>query len=119
MEEKELKRRLWMLEHVPQPMTKDRIVNAFTYRPRPGDIWLVQYPSGKRKKWVDSIRTRQVRMDDGSDRWKLYVDWQRNPKGRYSGAFVRALLRRGKLTHRLYSQKEIENAKSSLCKEST
>lgn len=115
--ETEEKRRLWHLENIVQPMTEDRVKNIFTFRPRPGDIWLVRYSYGKRKKWVDDIGLRWVRKNDGTDYKKLYVSWQRQPKGRYSGAFVRALLKHGRLIFRKLSKEEFENAKSSLCKE--
>ena len=74
--------------------------------PRKGDIWEFQRP-GKRKKRkeIGEIFMMLMRKTDGTYVRRPYVQWQRWPKGRYSGIRVKWLLKYG---HRISTQAERE-----------
>lgn len=65
--------------------------------PRVGDIWEFQIP-GKRKKQKEIgaiIRTR-VWGPNGTQPLRVYIQWYRLPKGRYSGIRPKTLLKYGR-----------------------
>ena len=72
--------------------------------PKVGDQWEVCLP-GKRKvlKEVGQIYMRWFEREGGSQVRLPYIEWDRLPKGRYTGIRVRHLLMYGK---RLSTKKE-------------
>ena len=62
-------------------------------RPKVGDTWKFKTPKMKRSKTKTIGRIRFESLSSGKRR--LYVDWERWPKGRYSGVFIRVLLKYG------------------------
>lgn len=66
-------------------------------QPRVGDIWEVRRP-GKRRivKEIGKIYVCDWAPDFASSKQKLWVEWSRLPRGRYSGISYPALLFYGK-----------------------
>lgn len=67
-------------------------------KPRVGDTWEIQVP-GKRKKVkvVGRVYKASCYVKPGVVGRRMYVEWQRQPKGRYSGMFFRGLWKYGRL----------------------
>lgn len=66
-------------------------------QPRAGDCWEFKLP-GKRKrvKEVGSVIQKHGKLADGSTGEFDYVNWHREPKGRYSGLSVYLLRKHGR-----------------------
>lgn len=98
------KRDAWRRENVPAAIGSEPH-SLFFFRPRPRDIWIIKRPGkSKLRKWVDDVELMQVRTPSGI-KWRMYVNWQRANKGRYTGITVRDLLRFGKLEARMLKGK--------------
>jgi hypothetical protein len=69
----------------------------FHLRPRVGDVWKIK----RKGKWVTKIvgEVRMIRYDDNTR--GPYVEWKRQPKGRYSGYRPKWLMKSGILVKRL------------------
>lgn len=65
--------------------------------PRVGDIWEFQIP-GKRKKrkQIGAIIRTRVWGPNGTQPLRVYIQWARLPKGRYSGIRPKTLLKYGR-----------------------
>lgn len=65
--------------------------------PRVGDIWEFQIP-GKRKKRkrIGAIIRTRVWGPHGTQPLRVYIQWDRLPKGRYSGIRPKTLLKYGR-----------------------
>jgi hypothetical protein len=80
-------------------------------RPRSGDDWEFKLPGKSKKvKRIGYVMRRYISVYDESGNWKgskriVYVNWQRLPKGRYSGIRVKTLMKHGK---RICTRKERE-----------
>jgi len=71
-------------------------------QPRKGDIWEFRRKGRKVRKEVGYLylrwRHEYDKYGNETKSWReWYVQWQRMPKGRYSGAFVKWLLANGTL----------------------
>jgi len=71
-------------------------------RPRPGDTWEIRRPNRpKIVKRIGKISRIWIRSKDGRGEFgsvrRIYIQWYRLPKGRYSGITLKGLLKYGRL----------------------
>lgn len=75
--------------------------SMFYYRPRPGDVWEIRIPGKSKKiKTVNYVYMQDYLKKDFSIVQHPRVEWERLPKGRYTGLRVKWLLKYGKLIKR-------------------